>query len=77
MSEVWRVKPGTVERRDSLIRITDALMTIQTPKFDVSSRAVREHFTNLMSKHKAKHGEEEAANGISPNHLRQIHCLMS
>ena len=66
VSEVWRIKPGTVERRDSWIRLTDALMKIQTPKFDVSSRAVRELFTNLMSKRKAKNREEEAGSGISP-----------
>ena len=53
VSEVWCIKPGTVERRDSWIRITDALMNIQTPKFDISSQAVRECFTNVMSKRKA------------------------
>ena len=46
--EVWHIKPGIVERRDSWIRSTDAFMKIQTPKFDFSFRAMREGFTNLM-----------------------------
>ena len=46
--------------------VLQTLLKIQSPKFDVSPRAVRERFTHLLSKRKAKNREEEAAGGISP-----------
>ena len=64
--EVWRIKPGAVEKRDAWNSITETLLKIQSPKFDVSPRAVRERFSHLLSKRKAKNWEEEAALGISP-----------
>ena len=42
VSEVWRIKPGTVKKRDAWNSITETLLKIQSPKFDVSPRAVRE-----------------------------------
>ena len=59
VSEVWRIKPGTVEKMDAWNSITETLLKIQSPKFDVSPRAVRERFSHLLSKPKAKNREEE------------------
>ena len=33
VSEVWRIKPGTVEKRDAWNSITETLLKIQSPKF--------------------------------------------
>ena len=66
VSEVWRIKPGAVEKRDAWNGIIETLWKIQSPKLDISPRAVRERFSHLLSKRKAKNREEEAASGISP-----------
>ena len=54
-SDVWQIK-GCREK-DAWTKITNTLLKIQTPRFDVSSRAMRERVHHLLSKLKAKNRE--------------------
>ena len=66
VSEIWSTKPVSVERRNGWKKIMDTLLTMQSPKFDVTIRSVMEHFQIMVRKRKQQDRAEDIASGIIP-----------
>jgi hypothetical protein len=62
--EPYKAKKGTVSRGQIWDKIASNLNSLQLPRFKVTKRAVRERYTLLSDKFKAKMREEEKASGI-------------
>lgn len=62
----WIHRKGSTERGQVWENIAKSLNALETPKFRVSQRSVRDRYQLLEKKHKRKLSDEEKATGISP-----------
>ena len=62
--EPFKYKKGSISRGQIWEKIADNLNSLKIPRFKVSKRAVRERYTLLSEKFKAKMKDEEKASGI-------------
>lgn len=64
--EPWQFKKGSKQRGQVWEQISDSLNEIDSPKFSVNQKAVRDHYNLLEKEHKKRIRDEEKASGISP-----------
>ena len=62
----WKYKKGSQQRGHAWDMISDSLNDIVCPKFSVTQKSVRDHYTLLQKQQKRRLREEEKASGISP-----------
>ena len=62
--EPWRYRQGSLERGQIWKRISEALNSMEKPKFKVTDRSIRDHLNVLMKKFRKKENEERKASGI-------------
>lgn len=63
--EPWQFKKGSKQRGQVWEQISDSLNEIDSPKFSVNQKAVRDHYNLLEKEHKKRIRDEEKASGIS------------
>lgn len=66
--EPWQFKRGSKQRGQVWEQISDSLNDIDSPKFTVSQKAVRDHYNLVEKEHKKRIRDEEKGSGISPEH---------
>ena len=66
-AQPWTHRHGSVEQGQCWDGISMLLTTIENPVFKVSTRSVRDRYTLLVKKYKARRSAEEKAR-ISPDH---------
>ena len=66
VEEPYRFKLGTRERGQCWDKIASSLTRLESPRFWVDQRAVRDRFLKVEKAFKRKMAEEERASGISP-----------
>jgi hypothetical protein len=64
VSEPYRNKPRSTERAKAWENIAKNLNNVESPKFKVTVRSVRDHYTQLTNKKAQQLREEEKASGI-------------
>jgi len=64
--EPFNFKSGTVQRGEAWKLIAESLNMLETPKYSVNNRSVRERYAMLERNYKQKIAAEEKATGISP-----------
>lgn len=62
----FNFKSGTVQRGEAWKLIAESLNMLETPKYSVNNRSVRERYAMLERNYKQKIAAEEKATGISP-----------
>ena len=62
----WKYKKGSQQRGHAWDMISELLNDIVCPKFSVTRKSVRDHYTLLQEQQKRRLMEEEKASGISP-----------
>ncbi|XP_046862100.1 uncharacterized protein LOC124455508 [Xenia sp. Carnegie-2017] len=62
----WNFKKGSQQRGNAWKMISDSLNDMDHPKFNVTQKSVRDHYTLLQKQQKKRLREEEKASGISP-----------
>lgn len=72
----WKHRHGSVERGQCWEMIAAVLNSLEEPKFKVSSRSVRDRYTLLSKKFKAKRAAEDKASGISPEPSEKDEALL-
>ena len=65
-------KRGTVQRGRKWNEISERLLQVETPKFKVGQRGVRERYGLLAKAYRRKIREEERASGISTPELTEV-----
>jgi len=63
----WTFRHGSPERKSRWDEIAAILNSLEEPYFKVNARSVRDRYTLLAKKHKAKISKENKASGISPD----------
>ena len=76
MSEPYNFKPKSSERGKVCESIAAYLISLKTPEFRVTARAVRDRYALLISRHKLKQREEEKASGIDVPELTELDALL-
>ncbi|XP_046863460.1 trichohyalin-like [Xenia sp. Carnegie-2017] len=61
----WNFKKGS-QQRGNAWEISDSLNDMDSPRFNVTQKSVRDHYTLLQKQQKKRLREEEKASGISP-----------
>ena len=72
----YAYRASTRERGNAWSRISEALNTIEVPKFFVSQRSVRERFTLILTRFRAKNVAEQKASGIDVDPLTPTETLL-
>ena len=65
-------KRGTVQRGRKWNETAEHLSNVQTPRFKVDQRGVRERYSLIAKTYRKKIREEERANGISTPELSEL-----
>lgn len=77
ISDLFTLKKGSVQRGERWEEITAKLNQVSDPRFNLKDkRAVRDRWTLLQKKYKAKLREEEKASGISVDDLSEKDVLL-
>ena len=65
LSEPWKYKKGTPERKEIWANIAASLEQVQDPKFKTDKHSVRDRFNKLIKDHKKKVKDEQRTSGLS------------
>ncbi|CAB4044844.1 Hypothetical predicted protein, partial [Paramuricea clavata] len=67
VSSLYETRNGSPERGKVWDEIAENLNKLESPKFHVSKRSLRDRLNLLINRYKAKVREEDLASGISPD----------
>ena len=67
VSSLYETRNGSPERGKVWNEIAENLNKLESPKFHVSKRSLRDRLNLLINRYKAKVREEDLASGISPD----------
>ena len=72
----WIHRHGSVERGQAWDEIAAILNSLEEPFFKVTPRSVRDRYSLLVKKYKAKWRTEDKASGIAPDHSELDEALL-